>query len=84
VKTRLERLIAPAYWSRWAVVEVASDDQIGTVEKRGGFAHGWYAYALTGLIGPRYDTRKAAVAAVVAITEQRDTEKESSDGPTHA
>lgn len=66
----LERMDAPAYWSRWAVC--VDNRTVGQIERRGGWAP-WIGFVVkTGadgaeldLVQGRFGNRALAVAAVV-------------------
>lgn len=63
---KLEKMVAPPFWTRWAVV--ADGNRLGTVEKRG-MGSGWYAHGRDGnMLGPALRTRARAIEVVEAAT----------------
>jgi hypothetical protein len=67
--TKLVKLPAPAYWSRWYVTR--DGERCGMVERRGGFSP-WSAYTRHGdLISHSLRTRADAVDAVVRTREPK-------------
>lgn len=62
-KFTLDRLDAPAFWTRWAVLGV-NGERIATVEKRG-MGSGWYGYLdRPGYLDSPYPTRATALEGI--------------------
>ena len=61
--TKLTRLDAPAFWTRWAVTDT-NGKHLATIEKRG-MGSGWYGYLDgTRSMGAPYPTRAAVLEGV--------------------